>query len=365
MAKSKKNSIRKQLTFIDLFKKETSFLVFVLTLFVIASLVYNIPHIAMWFGFAIATYSVISNDSIQTIGTFIASNTQRKWWVMWLYIGGLFVVVLSLSYFLFDGDVSFQRLSTKGFDENPTQFEYLQLAAPIFLIILTRMRMPVSTTFLLLSSFAAGSGAIGKVLMKSMGGYVIAFVVAIVIFLILSKYLKRIFVGKPKRTWTVIQWITSGALWSLWVMQDAANVVIFLPRKLEFTQFLAVVCIAYIGLGFLFYHRGGRIQRIVTSKSDVKDVRPATVVDFVYAMLMMFHLLYSTVPMSTTWIFLGLLGGREVAMSITKTGSRKFSKSLLMIGRDLGMALIGLFISIFIAFAVNSTIRTEVYGWFF
>lgn len=364
MVKNKKISIRKNLNFIDLFKKETSFLIFVMSLFVIASFVYNIPHIAMWFGFAIATYSVVSNDSIQTIGTFMASNTQRRWWVIWLYIGGLFVAVLTLSYFLFDGDVSFQRLSTKGFDENPTHFEYLQLAAPIFLIILTRMRMPVSTTFLLLSSFAAGSGAIAKVLVKSMGGYVIAFVVAIIIFLILSKFLKRIFVGKPKPIWSVVQWITSGSLWSLWVMQDAANVAIFLPRKLEFIEFLAVVSIAFIGLGLLFYNRGGRIQRIVTSKSDVKDVRPATVVDLVYSMLMIFHLLYSTVPMSTTWIFLGLLGGREVAMSITKTGSRKFSKSLLMIGRDLGMALIGLIISIFIAFAVNSSVRTEVYAWF-
>jgi hypothetical protein len=361
---AKKNNIRKQLAFIDLFKQETSFLVFIMSLFVVASLIFHMPHIAMWFGFTIAAYAMVSNDSIQTIGTFLSSNSQRKWWVLWLFIGGLFVITISTSYFLFDGDISFKRLTTKGFNEAPTSFEYLQLAAPIFLIILTRMRMPVSTTFLLLSSFAAGSGAIGKVLMKSMGGYFVAFFVSIIIYLVLSKYLKKVFKGKPSPIWTVIQWITSGSLWCLWVMQDAANIAVFLPRKLDFVEFIAVVVIVFFGLGLLFYNKGGRIQRIITSKSDISDVRPATVVDFVYSALMLFNLFNSTVPMSTTWIFLGLLGGREVAMSITKTGNKKISKSLIMIGKDAGMAIIGLIVSIIIAFAVNSTVRSEIYSWF-
>ena len=35
-------------------------------------------------GFALAGYSVIANDSVQTLGTWIASNRERfKWYVMW------------------------------------------------------------------------------------------------------------------------------------------------------------------------------------------------------------------------------------------------------------------------------------------
>jgi hypothetical protein len=40
-----------------------------------------IPLIA----FILATYSVIGNDVIQTLGTFLTSNHKKKWWILWLY----------------------------------------------------------------------------------------------------------------------------------------------------------------------------------------------------------------------------------------------------------------------------------------
>jgi hypothetical protein len=360
----KKNNIRKQLGFIDVFKNEVSFLIFILVLFVLASLVYTITPIAMWFGFAVAGFSVVSNDSIQTIGTFLSSNSQRKWWMLWLYIGGLFVLTITLSFFLFDGDISFKRLATKGFNEDPTSFEFLQIAAPILLIIITRMRMPISTTFLLLSSFATTSGAIHKVLAKSVGGYFIAFAVSFAIYILLSRYFKAKFKGKPHPSWTVAQWITSGALWCLWIMQDAANISVFLPRKLSLLELVVVLGIVLGGLGILFYNKGGRIQEIVTTKADITDVRPATIVDLIYSFLMAFHLIDSTVPMSTTWVFLGLLGGREIAMNLRKSNHKSLRKTFLTVGKDILLAIIGLVVSIIIAYAVNISVRNEINAWF-
>lgn len=359
-----KNNIRKQTGFIDIFAKESSFLIFILILFVLAALLYQNTALAMWFGFAIAGYSVVSNDSIQTIGTFLSSNFQRKWWVLWLYIGGLFVLTIVLSFFLFDGDISFQRLATKGFDQNPVSFDFLQIVAPILLIIITRMRMPISTTFLLLSSFASTSGTIHAVLVKSLSGYLIAFFTSIFIYLMLSGYFKKKFRGEAHPVWNITQWITSGALWCLWIMQDAANIAVFLPRKLNVLELIAVIGIIFIGLGVIFYQKGGRIQQIVTTKTDITDVRPATIVDFIFAFLMAFHLVYSTVPMSTTWVFLGLLGGREIAMNLTKTNHKSLVKTFRLIGKDILLALIGLIISIIIAVAVNPSVREEIVGWF-
>ena len=38
----------------------------------------------MAIGFAFAAYSVIANDSVQTLGTWIASNNERfNWKIMW------------------------------------------------------------------------------------------------------------------------------------------------------------------------------------------------------------------------------------------------------------------------------------------
>ena len=51
--------------------------------------------------------------------------------------------------------------------KSPVKFHFLQISAAIFLLILTRLRMPVSTTFILLTSFAASTNAVGKVLAKA------------------------------------------------------------------------------------------------------------------------------------------------------------------------------------------------------
>ena len=161
--------------FIDLIKQERIFIGLVGILFFVAGVVTPYAHLAMWVGFFLAGYSAIANDSIQTIGTFIASNGKRPWWLLWLYMGGIFLVTVSVSWFLFDGDVSYQRLTSKGFDESPKEFSFLQVAAPLFLLILTRLRMPVSTTFLLLSSFATSASSITGVLGKSLSGYFLAF----------------------------------------------------------------------------------------------------------------------------------------------------------------------------------------------
>lgn len=348
----------------DIYKKERSFLILILILFSIAALLTPYPFIAAWFGFALAAYSAVSNDSIQTIGTFLASNSKRPWWMLWLFIGCLFIATVTYSFVKFSGDVTYQRLATKGFNESPTSFSYLQIAAPIFLLIITRLRMPVSTTFLLLSSFAAGSGAIGKVLLKSFTGYALAFGIAIVVYLILGKLMKNRFKGTAKPIWTVIQWLISGTLWSLWIMQDAANIAVYLPRSLGLGQFIIFALVIFAGLGLLFYYRGGRIQKIVNEKSNVTDVRPATIIDFVYSILLAYHLYDSTVPMSTTWVFLGLLGGRELGMSIVKAGNKSAKKAAVMIVKDASLALSGLLISIIIATAVNPNIREQILAWF-
>ena len=134
--------------------QDKPFLILILILMVGAGVLFKMPQVAMWFGFILAGYSVIANDSIQTIGTFLASNQNRRWQVLWAYLSSVFIFTTWYSWFNYSGDVSYGRLAAKGLEVAPQRFDYLQLAAPIFLLILTYLKMPVSTTFLILSSFA-------------------------------------------------------------------------------------------------------------------------------------------------------------------------------------------------------------------
>lgn len=66
--------------------------------------------------------------------------------------------------------------------------------------------------------------------------------------------------------------------------------------------------------------------------------------------------------MSTTWVFIGLLAGRELAMSITDGNGKgkPMSKTLRLIGKDISYAGIGLAVSIALAMAINPVILEQI-----
>jgi len=347
-------------------EREKGFLLFLVSAFLLVGATSGTPHIAMWVGFAFAGYSAIANDSIQTLGTFIASNAQRPWWHQWLFMGAIFLATISYSWWAYSGDVSYQRLASKGFATAPTEFHFLQLSAPIFLLILTRFKMPVSTTFLLLSCFAASGKSIMAMTTKSLGGYGIAFIGSIVIWYAFGPLMKRAFKGKAHPAWRVAQWCSTGLLWSVWLMQDMANIAVFLPRSLSLIQVSVFGLFIFLGLGLLFYKRGERIQEVVTEKADVTDVRSATIIDLVYAVILYIFKIKSQVPMSTTWVFIGLLAGRQLAWSLRALGPcdrmTQIRAAGKMVGKDLAFVSIGFGISLLLASLINPVIGESLFN---
>jgi hypothetical protein len=52
----------------------------------------------------------------------------------------------------------------------------------------------------------------------------------------------------------------------------------------------------------------------VRNKIKTGDMRSATVIDFLFGCVLFWKASISTFPLSTTWVFLGLLAGREIAI---------------------------------------------------
>jgi len=486
-------------------RNEKPMLMVLAVLAVFSAVIAGQPMIAMWVGFAFAGYSAIANDSIQTIGTFIASNKERPWWQLWIFISGVFFFTMYASWSTyggpvymdlaeikdtngqlltadardvdgkiqtvlrislaeegsdkvkysqipvdiadgqlvdreslgfdvskdwtiqsiqlgslnleadkvdgfkplkqpvyatgkaaeqnngketwsmytvgategasaslgevkinsaFGGDVSNQRLASKGFATQPNSFSFLHLLAPLVLILFTRLRMPVSTTFLLLSCFAYSGKSIMAVTTKSLSGYVIAFVGAIILWGLLGKAMSKWFTGPANPMWRVAQWCTTGWLWSVWLMQDAANIAVYLPRALTTLEFTAFCGVIILGLGWLFRSGGEKIQEVVHEKASVVDVRAATVIDFLYAGILYYFKFKSNIPMSTTWVFVGLLGGRELAMAwwgVSGDG-RTLGHAFRLVLRDLIYVTIGFLVSLLIAGMINPTVGRALFG---
>ena len=299
-------------------------------------------------GFLLAAYAVVANDSIQTLGTFLSSNSHRPWWVLWLFGSSILGAVLAYGWFAYDGDVSYGRLQKFPVPEGG--ISWIHVIPPLALLVLTRFGVPVSTTFLVLTVFTFSN--VGAMLAKSALGYLVAFLVAILLFRFVfhraTNYFHRTRGESIPRYWVVLQWASTAFLWSQWLIQDLANIFVYLPRQLPL-EWLVFGVLALIAMqGYIFYTFGGAIQKIVLSKTDTTDIRAATIIDFIYGVVLLVFKEISNIPMSTTWVFLGLLAGREFALSMYLADT-SFKRTLKTVSLDAGKALAGLIVSIVLA----------------
>ena len=306
-------------------------------------------EILMIVGFCLAAYSIVGNDVPQTLGTFISSNAHRPWWLLWLYTSSILSVVLFYGWWVSGvGDASYGRLETIAFPESG--ITWLYIVPPILLILLTKCGIPVSTTFLVLTIFSPSS--LGAMLTKSMMGYAVAFVVAIIIYRFVIKgisvYFSKTRDHKPSHLWIGLQWVSTAFLWSQWLIQDLANIFVYVPRQVPLAFLIFAILVFVILLGMIFYQRVGAIQKIIDTKTGVADIRSATIIDFIYALILLVFKEWSNIPMSTTWVFLGLLAGREFALSMHLAEVNKYRTSR-NVSKDAMKLMVGLIMSIVLA----------------
>ncbi len=354
-------------------------------------------------GFAFAAYAVVGNDALQTLGTFISSNQQRHWTVLFGFAGSVLTVTFIAGWIMNNGDPSFGRLANA--DKYPEiAIQWYHTLPPLVLLLVTRLGIPVSTTFMVLTIFAT-VGGFGSMIEKSLIGYALAFVIGLGVYLLISKTIERYFDSSELSThvpmgligvigsgfflaqyylfgtiddagtmltgiaiaigmevvalglafrrsrgmyWVVCQWTTTAYLWSIWLIQDFANIFVFLPRDLTAAQGFTGLAITLAFLAFTFANAGGPVQRILRTKTNVIDIRSATIIDFLYASLLFFFKEFSDIPMSTTWVFLGLIAGREYGFALTRQAVSMVA-AVIDTAEDAAKAFIGIVISIDLA----------------
>jgi len=311
-------------------------------------------------GFGLAGWSVIGNDSIQTLGTFIASKEKWfKWYTLAGAASGAMAITITYGWWKYSGDISYGRLTRIPYQE----IQWYHAVAPGILLLLTRIGIPVSTTFLVLSAFAS-TVVLEKMLIKSVVGYGLAAVAAYICWVVISKFINEKFDEITEQWkidfWRNSVWVTSAFLWATWLMHDVANIAVYLPRQLSVMQLSIVIIYFTILLFYIFKIHGGPIQKVVLDKTGTRYARSATIINIIYAGVLYYFKELNDLPMSTTWVFVGLLCGRELAIS-TMNKDYKFKYVFPLIGKDFLKMIFGLSVSVGIVLAIHYIIIPKGY----
>jgi len=311
----------------------------------------SVGNMAAGVCFGLAAYAVVANDAVQTLMTFINSNRDVKW--QWLYAGAAAVMVSALwwGWSQNGGDISYGRLDAKGY--TGVSVEWYMVIFPLILIFLTKSRgVPVSTSLLMLSIFA-GDLLFGQIVIKSFAGYLVAFLSAYVLWLMVEASLKTRppTTTKPHNLWRVAQWGTTGLLWWTWLSHDMVNMAVFLPSPLSGFQLALITSIFLIGLAYTFWSQGGKIGNIVTKKTETDRVIAATLIDLVYFVVLLIFKEWNNIPMSTTWVFIGLMAGREFAIRTINRldplpADQRFKAAYRLVWKDASKVIFGLGVSV-------------------
>ncbi len=318
--------------------------------------------------FVLAAYAVIGNDALQTLGPFLAANrgrTPRLLQFAWL--AALLAAVLLLGWWWGEGDPAWGRLQTFA---PLSDLRWIDLLPSLCVLLLTQWGAPVSTSFLVLT--AVDPASVQPLLRHSLAGYGLGLAVGLLLWGVLLRRLEATPPVQPPKDadpcnppspespgggsvpfWLALQWLTTGWLWSQWLVQDLANIYVYLPRRLGPGTMVGSLAVLLVGLALLMAENGGAIQQRLATKTNSSDPRSTALLAGIYGLVLFVMGRISSYPLSTTWAFLGLLAGRELAL--LRLGGRDGRAALASLAQDLLRAALGLGISLAVALGVRAS----------
>ena len=381
--------------------------------------------------FWLAAYAVIWNDAVQTLMTYIHSNSDIPRRYLFSWVAAVLLWVIWYWYLTNGWDISYGRLEAKWYAV--FEVEWYVAIFPLILVFLTRFRgIPVSTSLLMLSIFST-SLLFEKIVMKSALWYLVAFLASFFMWLIVEYILKKavnqkwqafsflammakaviaavvvmfaiwfavipmvqgmfpaieipVFsnfqialyscvaflftlgilyeskaddsLSRSSIFWRLAQTFTTVLLFGTWLMHDMVNIAVFLPRWFNLEVMLLISVLFILWLAYTFHINGWPVWNIVTKKTSTNEIIAATMIDLVYFVVLLIFKEWSNIPMSTTWVFVWLLAGRQFAIrAINRIDviewSNRMNVAFKESWKDFSKIMVGLGISVFALIVVR------------
>lgn len=316
-----------------------------LFVFVLGNIV-NLGYFFNWFMLAITCYTLIANNYIQSIGTFIINN-KIKFKSNLIFITLSFTLSTLISWLIFDGNIDYNLLNNIEYKKN---LAIAMIFIPLLLNVFTKYGIPVSATFLVIPLFS-DSNTLNTMLIKTTTSYFLAFMVSFFIWNFIKKHFNHLMKmdAKPNLFWNIMEYVTTSLVWIAWNMLNICVFVVFVDRKFNIYELIAVSLIVLVVLYIIMTGNNKQIEEIINEKNETENKKSIAVFNLVFALILIYIEFFSNVPLTTTWVFLGLLAGKDLSDSFSENiifSNSKTKKSILKIIKDLHKAIVGIVFSL-------------------
>lgn len=297
-----------------------------------------------WLTVFLSVFAILENNSFQIFGTLLSSNKNKPIYKLFLFIFLIFFTTLIFGWIINNGRLDFNRL---------LQFNYngdigiKSIIPPLLLFALSYKKIPVSATFILLSGFAT-KNTVDSMITKTAASYLLSFIIGYYIWYVLDKkFNDKISEFDEKRTffWNNVQLISNVILIIFWIMSNNGGLIVSLPRNFNMLNFLVYLLFCAISISYIVFSRGGKLQKsIMNAKKGLNNPKTNSIINIIFSLIIFVFQHISSTPVATTWSFIGLLSGRELALSMKKNGY--ISKTtILKILKDLSVLIYGLIVT--------------------
>lgn len=300
-----------------------------------------------WFVMTIILYNVIKNSFIQMLGTFISSNKKMNRLNLFLYLALVFVLNIAVAWKTRGGEIHRGLLDEVAYQKSLSPYVLL---VPVLLNLFTTFSIPISATFLTIPLFSHENSIISN-LTRAFSGYFIAFCTSFGLWTVIyGKYKKFLKNGENYNLWRATQYLSVGMLWYAWLSTSMSSCLVFLPRVFDRRSLWLFLMVGVLLLAIILCDGINRkMEEIVEEKSDTKNLRSSVIFNLAQSLLLLLFKFNGHVHVATSWLFLGMLDGRELAITnIKATPMSGYSYRLCMqkITRDLTRAIVGIMVSL-------------------
>lgn len=299
-----------------------------------------------WILTILTTYHIMANNAVQIIGMFVASNDKKDKLKIWLLLSFIFVLTVLISWLFFDKQLHFSLLNSIQYNEN---LSILLIFLPIILYFFTKKNIPISATFLIIPIFS-NNNTLQSMVVKTLISYFLSFTISFIFWYFLYiKYKNFIDIEKNnnKNRWIIIEYLSTAMLLGIWLVTSTCTFTIFLPRVFTIKYLILFIIVGIFSILVILYNDNTTIKKIIGNKSDI-NYKSGAIFNILFAMIMLSVQYISKIPITSTWVFLGVLAGRELAIA----GSKKNNNSLNIIQSlkndlsDLYSAILGIIFSL-------------------